>query len=126
MEITGKLIQINDPVTGESARGPWKKQELIIETQEQFPKKVCLLNWNDKVDISGLNTGDNIKASVNIESREFKGRWFTDVKVWKINTVDKTDAGSTPPENEAPPPGKDEIQDDPFAEDAGNGDDLPF
>ncbi|MEA3448852.1 MAG: DUF3127 domain-containing protein [Bacteroidota bacterium] len=125
MEISGKLLQINDPVTGESARGPWKKQELIIETEEQFPRKVCLLNWNDKVDITGLKPNDQIKASINIESREFKGRWFTDVKVWKIEPVDKNST-EKPPVDDAPLPGPDDISDDPFADDAGNDDDLPF
>ncbi len=125
MEITGKLLQINEPVTGESSRGPWKKQELIIETEEQFPRKVCLLNWNDKVDITGLKPNDYIKAAINIESREFKGRWFTDVKVWKIEPVDKN-TSNTPPVDDAPLPGPDEITDDPFADDSGNDDDLPF
>ncbi|MGC9331045.1 MAG: DUF3127 domain-containing protein [Bacteroidales bacterium] len=125
MEITGKLMQINEPVTGESSRGPWKKQEFIIETEEQFPRKVCLLNWNDKVDITGLKPNDYIKASINIESREFKGRWFTDVKVWKIEPVDKN-ASNTPPVDDIPLPGPDEITDDPFADDSGNDEDLPF
>jgi hypothetical protein len=113
MEITGKLIQINEPVTGESSRGPWKKQEFIIETEEQFPRKVCLLNWNDKVDITGLKPNDQIKASINIESREFNGRWFTDVKVWKLEPVDKSSA-EKPPVDDAPLPGPDDISDDPF------------
>jgi hypothetical protein len=125
MDITGKLIQIIEPITGESSRGPWKKQEIIIETEDQFPKKVCLLNWNDKVEITGLKTNDLIKASVNIESREFKGRWFTDVKIWKIELVNKNDQ-TEPPSDDAPLPGPDEISDDPFADDSGENDDLPF
>ncbi|MDA3819239.1 MAG: DUF3127 domain-containing protein [Candidatus Delongbacteria bacterium] len=125
MEITGKLIQINEPVTGESSRGPWKKQEVIIDTEEQVPRKVCLLNWNDKVDITGLKPNDQIKASINIESREFNGRWFTDVKVWKLEPVDKSSA-EKPPVDDAPLPGPDDISDDPFADDSGNDDDLPF
>jgi len=130
MEITGKVLQINDPKTGQSSRGEWKKQEVIIETEEQYPRSVCLLNWNDKVDISGIKPGDKINASVNIESREFKGNWFTDVKLWKITQeqdAKKESKGTTPPVDDAPLPGKDDIPEDIFSdENDSSEDDLPF
>ncbi len=124
MEITGKIIQINQALTGQSARGEWKKQEVIIETEEQFPKKVCLINWNDKVDISTLTPGTKVNIGINIESREFNGRWFTDVKMWKLDIVGNN-AGNTIPDNDAPLP---EIPDenDPFASDNDDDDGLPF
>ena len=50
MEITGKLVKLVDAQTGTSARGEWKKQQFIIETEDQYPKKICIQNWNDKVD----------------------------------------------------------------------------
>ena len=49
MEIIGKVVQLGTLIEGNSPRGPWKKQELIIETLEQFPKKVCLMCWGDRV-----------------------------------------------------------------------------
>ncbi len=85
MEITGKFIELLNPKTGQSAKGNWKKQDFIVETQDQFPKKICISNWNDKVDISQLNPGDQLTASVNIESREYNGNWFTDIKIWKLD-----------------------------------------
>ncbi|MFO7880881.1 MAG: DUF3127 domain-containing protein [Bacteroidales bacterium] len=126
MEITGKILQINEPITGESARGQWKKQEVIIETEDQFPKSVCLLNWNDKADISNLKPGEKVTAFINIESREFKGRWFTDVKMWKINKQEDGQQAAPPVDN-APLPGKDDIPEDIFSDDkSGEEDDLPF
>ena len=69
--------------TGSSARGEWQKQDFIMETQDQYPKKVCISVWNNKMEIEPLlNT--QIKASINLESREYNGRWYTDVKAWKI------------------------------------------
>jgi hypothetical protein len=89
MEITGKFIELLTPKTGQSAKGSWKKQDFIIETEDQFPKKICISNWNDKIDLSTLNKGDQLSVSVNIESREYNGNWYTDIKVWKLDTVSK-------------------------------------
>lgn len=71
---------------GSSARGPWSKQEFVVETQETYPKKVCMNVWGaDKVaELGSFNSGDELLISVNIESREFNGRWYTDVRAWKI------------------------------------------
>jgi hypothetical protein len=56
-----------------------------VETQEQYPKKVCFSAWGDKVSIlKSFKTEDTVKVSFNIESREFNGRWYTDLRVWKI------------------------------------------
>lgn len=124
MEIQGKVIEIPEAKSGQSARGTWKKQDFIIETDESFPKKICLTNWNDKVDLSSLNVGDEIKASVNIESREYNGNWFTDIKVWKMEKVQSPSAGDQGglpglDSGEAPPP--------PWDSDPGESEpDLPF
>ena len=85
IEITGKVVQLGQRQTGQSAKGTWVKQELIIETEDQFPKKVCLICWGDKVDEAAAFTpGERIKASINIESREYNGRWYTDIKPWRF------------------------------------------
>jgi hypothetical protein len=73
LEITGKIVQIDEPVTGQSSRGEWKKQQFIIETEEQYPKKICFINWNDKVGLSNLKPGAKVTVAFNVESREFNG-----------------------------------------------------
>lgn len=58
MEIQGKFIRLGNLVEGTSARGAWRKQELIIETIEQYPKQVCLICWGDTIDaIANLEAG---------------------------------------------------------------------
>ena len=124
MEITGKLIRKNAPLTGQSAKGQRKKQEVIIKTEGAYPKTVCLMIWNDKVDIDRIEIGQTIKAYVEAESREFNNKWYTDIKIWKLETVaagaqtTKKAANDIPlPE---PPP---EIETDNYVADEG---DLPF
>lgn len=88
MEITGKVVQLGTRMEGQGARGPWVKQELIIETEEQYPKKVCLVCWGDRVaEANNFIIGQAIKASVNVESREFNGKWYTDIRPWRFEVV---------------------------------------
>jgi hypothetical protein len=86
-ELTGKVLQVLPEQTGTGRNGQWSRQDFIMETQEQYPKKVCFSAWGDKVSqLKSFKTDDTVKVSFNIESREFNGRWYTDLRVWKIET----------------------------------------
>lgn len=88
MELEGKLINLLEVTSGRSVKGEWKKQSFIIETQEEYPKKVCVTAWGQKVDnLSQFAIGDILSMSVDVESREFNGKWYTDVKVFKLDRV---------------------------------------
>ena len=65
MEIKGKIVQMLEATSGTSARGEWKKQDFILETQDQYPKKVCISNWNNKVNIDTIPKDAVITASIN-------------------------------------------------------------
>ncbi len=86
LDITGKIIQIMPATNGVSKAGKeWTKQEFVIETQEQYPRKVMMSVMGDKVnELKRYAVGNEIKASLNIESREYNGRWYTDVRAWKL------------------------------------------
>jgi hypothetical protein len=90
MDITGRIIQLLPASSGSSARGEWSRQDFIIETQEQFPKKVCLSNWNKKVDLGQFPVGTMVTADINLESREYNGRWYTDIRVWRMQIAGQT------------------------------------
>ena len=84
--VEGKIIQKLEVESGQSARGPWQKQNFIIETVDsQFPRKICIGLWTNQIPIlQSYQIGDMIRAYVNIESREFNGRWYTDIRAWKL------------------------------------------
>lgn len=84
MQLTGKLVQLLPMQSGQGKNGPWKKQEVIVETEGQYPKKVCISIWGDKADEKILQVGNNLKVDFDVESREYNGRWYTDVKAWKV------------------------------------------
>lgn len=88
MEIIGKVVRLGALTEGTSARGPWRKQDLIIETEEQYPRTVCLTCWTNQIDeIQKFAPGQTIKAQIEISSREFNGKWYTDVRVWRFDPV---------------------------------------
>lgn len=121
LEITGRLIKKLPIQSGTSTKGEWKKQEFVLETQENFPKKICMNVWGaDKVEeLAGYGEGEILKISVNIESREFNQRWYTDVRAWRVER--QSDAGQ-PSRGQATGPSD---TTDPFSSEGGE-DDLPF
>jgi hypothetical protein len=84
MEVNGKIVDLLPEKSGESAKGPWRKQEYILETEGQYPKKVCFMVWSEKIDEFAIKVGENLVISVDIESREYNDRWYTDVKAWQV------------------------------------------
>jgi len=93
-----------------------------METPGQYPKKVCLTVWGDKIDQFNIQEGSDITASIEVESREYNGRWYTDVKVWRVNSQDNSNGGGGAPSGN-------QKQDQPdvstFSDDS-EGDILPF
>ncbi len=129
LEITGSLITKLQVQSGSSTRGEWQKQEFVIETQETYPRKVCMNVWGaDKVsELASFREGDLLKISFNIESREYNQRWYTDIRAWRIEKADKDGStterdGRNNQGNSSATPGS--LQSD-IPSDLGE-DDLPF
>jgi hypothetical protein len=119
MEIKGRVVGILPEQNGESRNGTWRKQEFILETFDQYPKKVCIVVWGDKIDEMMPQEGQEVQASINVESREYNGRWYTDVKAWKIDRLSG--------ENENGSGDNPVVAKDPMViDDSFDDDDLPF
>lgn len=84
MQLSAKLVQLLPLQTGTGKNGQWKKQDMIVETDGQYPKKICISVWGDKADEAILKVGNRLKIDFDVESREYNGRWYTDVKAWKV------------------------------------------
>ena len=87
LEIEGTLAQKLPVQSGNSARGPWAKQEFILEFPDgNFTAKACFPAWGqEKVqDLGKYQVGDKVKVSFNLKSREYNGRWYNDLQIWKI------------------------------------------
>ncbi len=103
MELTGKITHVLPEKSGTSARGPWRKQEYVIEIPGDYPKQVCFMVWGDKIDQFGIEQGKELTVHFDLESREYNGRWYTDVKAWR---VEAPGGGNAPASgfDDGPPP----------------------
>ena len=87
MQLTAKLTQLLPIQTGTGKNGEWKKQDIIVETDGQYSKKVCISIWGDKINEGQLQIGNLLQIDFDIESREYNSKWYTDIKAWKIEVV---------------------------------------
>ncbi|MCM1292787.1 MAG: DUF3127 domain-containing protein [Bacteroides sp.] len=127
MEIKGKIILALPEVSGTSKSGnPWKKREYVLETQETYPRKVFFNFFGDKADQYALNVGEVVTVSFDIESREFNGRWYTDIRGWKAEKEGQQQQQTTPVYNQGGVPTP-PASVDPFSAAPGAAeDDIPF
>lgn len=125
MEFEGVVYKIMPVTRGTSARGEWQRQDVIFEVPSEFSRKICVTFFNKESDVAKLHEGETYVVSVNVESREYNGRWYTDVRAWRVQPKQQQ---AQPPVDNAPFP-----TDVPAANtmDGGAGaasevDDLPF
>ncbi|RAR73842.1 DUF3127 domain-containing protein [Flavobacterium aciduliphilum] len=88
MNIKAKLAHLLPLQTGIGKNGQWRKQDIVVETEGQYPRKICISIWGDKINENQLVVGNQLSIDFELESREFNGKWYTDVKAWKIDLVD--------------------------------------
>ena len=86
MEVSGKIIQMLPLQEGIGRNGnPWKVQSAILETQDQYPRKVCFeVFGEDRINNNPFKVDDIVTISFDIESREFNGRWYTSIRAYRV------------------------------------------
>ena len=135
LEIEGKIKTKLTPRSGSSARGGWTSQDFVVEYQDgNYPADACITAFGDEKvrDLDRFQVGDAVKVSFNVRAREFNGRWYNDLRMWRISAPGAAPAagasapaasGYAPaagPAPLAPPPSFDDMPA------AGPEDDLPF
>ena len=98
MEITGKIIAVLELRTGVSrtSGNTWSSQEYVIETEEQYPTKMMFgIFGEDKIQQAAINVGDRVKVYFDINAREYNGRWFNEIRAWKVEHEGGTQGGQS-------------------------------
>ena len=133
MEITGKIIKALEVKKGTSQRtgNEWSSQSYVLETQEQYPRKICFdVFGSDKIQQFAIQEGETLTVSFDIDAREYQGRWFNSIRAWKVDRnvaaqpSQQPTVAPAPPFNSAAAPAT-----PPAPADLGGGDntdDLPF
>jgi len=96
MEIKGRLIKVLPAQTGQGKNGEWRKQGFVIELEGTYPRKVCFQAWGDKVNVGALIEGTMLNVFFDAESREFNGKWYTDLTTWKVEPAGENQQESPP------------------------------
>lgn len=142
MEVTGKIIQVFEPVSGTSQSGnTWKKREYLLEVPNgQYPTKIFFNFWGDRADEFILTGGKEYRISFDISSREYNGRWYTDIRAWKAEEINggstSSNGGGSNQQNVGTTPPPIYVPNDPFGnaptvsesdlDGSSSNDDLPF
>ena len=98
MEIVGKIIAVLPEQSGVAKTGnPWKVQAYVLETVEQYPRKVHFeIFGEERIKQNPCAIDQLVTVSFDIESREFNGRWYTSIRAWRVQQGDTTQAANTP------------------------------
>ena len=142
MEVVGKIIQVLPEQSGIGKNGnPWKVQPYVLETVEQYPRKVHFeVFGEERIKQNPCDLDQLVTVSFDIESREFNGRWYTSIRAWRIQQGDTTQAAAQPAaapvaaptaapisNQQSPISNEQATAPDPFDASAGDGtSDLPF
>ena len=135
MELQGKVIAALDPRSGVSARGEWTAQDFVIETHDNYPKKMVFsVLGSDRLQRFNIQVGQEINVSFDIDAHEYNGRWFNSIRAFDVRQVDPAATSQIDPavaatQFTAAPATAAQPKADPFsapAADNSSADDLPF
>ena len=124
MEISGKIKWIDDIKT--YGTNGFRKREVVITTQEQYPQNILLEFIQDKCELlDNYSIDENVKIGINIRGREWinpegQTKYFNSIQGWRIDLINEEMSEEIPP---MPPPISSENTDISTSE---HEDDLPF
>ena len=131
MDITGKIIAALPERSGVSQRSgsEWKAASYVLETQEQYPKKICFDVFGaDRIEQFNIQVGDVMTVSFDIDAHEYNGRWFNSIRAFRVNRDVQATAPAEVPMPDAPaaPFNAEPASASPFDEAPTGDSDLPF
>jgi hypothetical protein len=122
MELTGRIKKIEP--TKEYGTNGFKKREVVITTEDQYPQHIMIEFVQDKCALlDHVKEGQNVKITFDIRGREWinpqgEAKYFNSLNGWKVDLLQ-----ANTPQPIAPPESFEEV--DPFV-DTNEPDDLPF
>lgn len=90
MELAGKVIAVLEARSGlaKTTGNPWMIQDYVIETHEQFPRRMAFnVFGEEKIKQFNIQLGEEINVFFDINAREYQGRWYNDIRAWRVDRV---------------------------------------
>ncbi len=86
MELQGLIHEVQPVTSGQGKNGEWYKRLIVVDVPgDKYPKKVAVTLWGDLAN-TDYSRGDEIKLQCSVESREYNGKWYTDVKAYRVDS----------------------------------------
>lgn len=131
MELSGKITYVLPERSGTSARGEWKAQSFVVETKDNYPRKMVFDVFGaERLQTFNIKVGDEVKVSFDIDAHEYQGRWFNNIRAYDVLHLDAAAAqaagqaaAAAPQTTQAAPAPFPPAQPDAAGE---STDDLPF
>lgn len=122
MELSGRIYAVLRERSGTSARGEWKAQSFVIETHDQYPRKMVFDVFGaERLQRFNIKSGDEVTVFFDIDAHEYQGRWFNNIRAFDVRQLDA--AAADPQTTQAAPAPFPPAQPDAAGE---STDDLPF
>ena len=103
--IQGHITTILPENRGMGQKGEWVSQDFVLKTEDNYPKNICFTIFGaDKIKEANIRIGDVVSIGVNLESREFNGRWYTSIKAWSVKRKFEAQAAKQAPPAPTPQP----------------------
>lgn len=97
MELQGKIIAVLPERSGTSARGEWKTQDYVVETHDNYPRKMVFNVFGaDRIARFNIQVGQEVTVSFDIDAHEYNGRWFNNIRAFDVRPVDPASVGAQP------------------------------
>ncbi len=127
MEFEGTLFKVLPAASGTSARGDWQRQEVIFDVLDgQYTRKVVVTFFNKEAEVKSMAEGQAYVVSINIESREYNGRWYTNVNGWRVQPKQAAAPEVAAAPSAMPPMPSAPASEPTYSAAAEEVDDLPF
>jgi hypothetical protein len=90
MEVSGKVKVIN---AEQQVSATFKKRELVVTTDEQYPQHIMIEFTQDKCDLlNNYNVGEAVKVSINLRGREWvnpqgETKYFNSIQGWRVEKL---------------------------------------
>lgn len=129
VELTGKVINVLQPLSGQGSKGSWMKNQFVIEWQDNgYTQKLCLeVMGEDKWEKmkSSVVVGNDVNVRFSVSSREYQGRWFTSASCFYCIGVGGSNAQQQNVNNGSARQ-QTSVQQQQQAQETQKSDDLPF
>ncbi len=98
MDLQGKIIAVLPERSGVSARGEWKAGSFVIETHDNYPKKMVFDVFGaDRLAQFAIKAGEELLVSFDIDAHEYQGRWYNSIRAWNVQRIDPAAVQTIPP-----------------------------